>query len=87
MFESILGTVPYLSGLTPDTQKSYLRLYNEHTQPVKAKRLRAMIAAKAKIERDAGKVFAAMEKAVGGRSDRANNIRMAQTAAEKALSA
>ncbi len=81
----VLGAPAFLSGMDAVMQKTLTRFWNERQQPDKAKRLKVMQAAKAMIERDAGKVFAAMEKAVGGQSDKANKVREAQTAAEKAL--
>jgi|APCry4251928382_1046606.scaffolds.fasta_scaffold25237_4 hypothetical protein len=82
---AILGAPPYLSGLTADFQKTYLRLYHERSNPATAKRLKAMRAAKELIETRAGRVFIEMERAIGGQSSKANMVRKAQEAAEKAL--
>lgn len=83
---AVLGAPAYLSGLTPEFQQTYLRFYHERNNPAAAKRLKAMQGAKALIEERAGLVFKAMEAAVGGTSTKANKVREAQTAAEKALS-
>lgn len=82
---SLLGAPPYLSGLTPEFQRTYLRFYHERNQPHLAKRLKAMQGAKALIEKNAPLVFTAMEAAVGGSSAKANKLREANTAAERAL--
>ncbi len=84
---SVLGAPPFLSGMDAGMQTTLTRFWNERSQPEKTKRLHVMRQAKAMIERDAGKVFAAMEKAVGGQFDKANKVRQAQAAADKALSA
>jgi hypothetical protein len=62
---AVLGAPAYLSGLTPEFQKTYLRFYHEQTSPDKAKRLKAMIGARTMIEERAGLVFKELEKAVG----------------------
>lgn len=82
---AVLGAPAYLSGLTADFQKTYLRLYHERSNPASAKRLKAMRAAKELIDARAGRVFVEMERAIGGQSAKANKVRKAQAAAEKAL--
>lgn len=82
---AVLGAPPYLSGLDGQFQQVYTRRWHERTSPDATKRLRAMQGAKAMIEERAGLVFTAMEKAVGGTSAKARNLREAQTAAERAF--
>ena len=66
-------------------EMTYLRLYHERSNPATAKRLKAMRPAKELIETRAGRVFIEMERAIGGQSSKANMVRKAQEAAEKAL--
>ena len=75
----------FLSGLTPEFQKIYLRLYHEKNSPEKAKRLKVMQGAKTLIEERAGLVFKELEKAVGAPPHKAKALREAKTAAEKAF--
>jgi hypothetical protein len=82
---AVLGAPPYLSGLTPEFQKTYLRFYRERTEPDKAKRLRAMQGAKAMIEERGGLVFKELEKAVGMPPHKVKKLREAKTAAEQAF--
>lgn len=82
---AMLGAPPYLSGLNHEYQAIYLRLYHERNSPGLAKRLQVMRAAKDLIENNAGKVFTEMEKAIGGKGVKANMVRKAQEAAERAL--
>ena len=82
---ALLGAPPYLSGLNREFQSIYLRLYHERNSPGIAKRLQVMRAAKELIESNAGKVFTEMERAIGGKGAKANMVRKAQEAAEKAL--
>ncbi|AZQ66057.1 hypothetical protein EF888_02310 [Silicimonas algicola] len=84
---AVLMGPAYLSGLTPDLQKTYLKHWNQKQRPDVAKRLHVLQQAKAMLDRDAGKVFVAMEKAVGGTSTKARQVRLAQMAADKATSA
>lgn len=82
---ALLGAPPYLSGLNREFQSVYLRLYHERNSPGIAKRLQVMRAAKELIEDRAGKVFTEMERAIGGKGAKANMVRKAQEAAERAL--
>lgn len=83
---AVLGGPAYLSGLTPDFQTTYLKQWNTTQRPEVAKRLHVLQQAQAMIERDAGKVFKALEDAVGGSSAKAKQVRAAQMAADKATS-
>ncbi|MDJ1007695.1 MAG: hypothetical protein QNJ13_07685 [Paracoccaceae bacterium] len=84
---AVLGGPAYLSGLTPDLQKTYLKRWNQQQRPDLAKRLHVLQQAQAMLDRDATKIFKAMEDAVGGSSAKANEVRKAQVAADKATSA
>ena len=84
---AVLGGPAYLSGLTPDFQKTYLLHWNPKQRPDVDKRLHVLQQAQAMIHRDAGKVFKALEDAVGGTSTKAKQVRAAQMAADKATSA
>lgn len=80
---AVLGAKHYLSGLNADMQKVLLRHWHERQNPDKARRLKAMQAAKELIERDGGKVFKEIDKAIGGSSTKAKKVREANEAAEK----
>lgn len=82
---AVLGAPAMLSGIDANMQKTLTRFYHERHNPATAKRLKVMTAAKVLIEERAGLVFKEMERAVGGTSSKANKVREAQTAAEKAL--
>lgn len=62
---AVLGGPSYLSGLNDQMSGVLLRQWHAKQQPAKAAQLKVMLAAKDKIERDAGKVFTAMADAVG----------------------
>jgi hypothetical protein len=82
---SVLGAPAYLSGLTADFQRTYIRMYHERNAPEVAKRLRAMKGAKVMIEERAGIVFTDLTKAVGAPPHKAKRLRDAKTASEKAF--
>ncbi len=82
---AVLGARPYLSGLTGEMQKQFLRLYHERNSPNLAKRLKAMASARDLILQRSGLVHKALEKAVGCPPHKAAALRAAQTAAEKAF--
>lgn len=82
---SLLGAPPYLSGLTPELQAAYTKVYREKNMPDVAKRLRAMTGARDMIEQRGGLIFKALEDAVGARPDKARKLREASTAADRAL--
>jgi hypothetical protein len=82
---SVLGAPPYLSGINTEFQQTYTRHWHNMTSPATAKRLRAMQSARAMIEERGALIFAAMDKAVGVTSEKAQKLRAAQSAAEKAF--
>lgn len=61
-----LGGPAMLSGLRPEMHAALLREYHEANQPVVAKRVRAMTAARDYLERHSGQVLGEAIKAVGG---------------------
>lgn len=63
---SALGAPAILSGLTPEIHSILLREYHEVRQPVVAKRVRAMTAARDYLERHGPQVLRESIKAVGG---------------------
>jgi len=62
---AILGAPSYLSGLDRDTQTVLTRMYHEHHEPVKAKRLRAARAGLEMIGNRGGLVHTQLAKAIG----------------------
>ncbi|WP_186402204.1 hypothetical protein [Sphingopyxis sp. P1IMeth2] len=62
---AILGAPSYLSGLDRDMQATLTRIYHEHHEPVKAKRLRAAQAGLDLLESRGGAVHTQLAKAVG----------------------
>jgi len=82
---ALLGAPSYLSGLNDDSQKLYVRMYRERMEPVKAKRLKALTAARQLIEQRGGLVFAELEKAVGASPQKVAALRKAHEAALNSL--
>lgn len=80
---AVLGGPAYLSGITPDMQSVLTRIYHEHHEPLKAKRLRAAQGALSLIGERAGLVFSQLEKAVGAPPHKIAKLRAAKSAAEK----
>ena len=62
---AVLGAPAMLSGLTTDMQAALRQQWNEKANPVGAKRLRAMTAAKAYLDRCGGIVLKEWHDAVG----------------------
>lgn len=73
---ALLGAPALLSGLTDEMQVAYLRMWREKVEPVKAQRLRAMRAAKERLEQRGGLVILQMDKAVGHLTDPATQRRI-----------
>ena len=82
---AVLGAPSYLSGLTADAQKVYVRQMRERLMPDKAKRLRACQAAAELIMERGALVFEGLEKAVGASPQRAAELRKRHDAATRAL--
>lgn len=62
---AVLAAPAYLSGLEPQMQATLLRMWHEARNPVMAKRLRAMEAARDLLDRKASLIFKEIDKAVG----------------------
>lgn len=91
---ALLGAPALLSGVTDEMQAVYLRLWREKSEPVKAQRLRAMRAAKERLENRGGLVLKEMIKAVGYVTDPATKrkitpdlLRKQKAAAERVYAA
>lgn len=66
VLSAVLGAPPMLSGLTREIHAVFLRKYNEQRKPETSKRLKAMVAARTRLEQQGGLVLREMVKAVGG---------------------
>ena len=82
---SVLGAQPYLSGITDDMQKVLLRMAHEKADPVRAKRLRAMQAARDLLMDRSGLLHSQLEKAVGVPPHKVKELRDAKSKADKAF--
>ncbi|WP_323042035.1 hypothetical protein [Gemmobacter sp.] len=83
---AVLGAPAYLSGITPDMQRTLTRMYREKHSPVEAKRLRAMQAALDMIHQRGPMLFTELEKAVGAPPHKVQALRAAKAKADKAFS-
>ena len=83
--KALLSAPSYLSGITPDMQKIYLRHYHESVSPVQAKRLKALEGARDLIMEHASKMHGEFDKAVGASQHHAAALRHEQDAADAAL--
>lgn len=82
---AVLGGPSYLSGLTDDMRTVLTRMWHERQNPALVQRLTLMRSVLDKLDRDAGKVFTEMEKAVGANPSKLRTIGAAQEAAQAAL--
>ena len=82
---AVLGGVPYLSGITPEMQNILLRLHHEKSNPRAAKQLRAAKAGLELLGERGGLIFKEMEKAVGAKQAKVQQLRAAKAAAEKSF--
>lgn len=82
---ALLGAPSYLSGLSDDMQKVYVRQYRERMEPETAKRLKVAEAAAHLIADRGGLVFDQLEKAVGASPQKAAELRRRHEAATKVL--
>ena len=82
---ALLGAPSYLSGMTDDAQAVFTRMWHEKQNPALVQRLTLMRAVLDKLDRDAGKVFTEMEKAVGANPSKLRSIGAAHEAAQAAL--
>ena len=82
---AVLGGPAYLSGLMPEMQTALLRVYHEKADPRKAKQLRAAKAGLELLGERAPLLFAQMEKAVGAKQAKVQQLRAAKAQAEKSF--
>lgn len=82
---AVLGGVPYLSGITPEMQNILLRLHHEKSNPRAAKQLRAAKAGLELLVERGPLIFNEMEKAVGAKQAKVQQLRAAKAAAEKSF--
>ena len=82
---AVLGAPPYLSGLTPESQAVLLRLFHEKQNPQTAKRLAALKAAQAHLDRNQGLLFREIEKGIGGDYRKIALLRKGVNASKKAF--
>ncbi len=82
---AVLGAPAYLSGLTGDAQKLYLRMMHERMQPEKAKKLKALKAASELVRLRSGLIFGELEKAVGASPEKVAELRRRHAEAQAAL--
>ena len=82
---AILGGPAYLSGLTHEMQGVLTRMFHEHHEPLKAKRLRAAKAGLDLIGERSGLIFKELEKAVGADPRKISQHRTAAARTAKAF--
>ena len=82
---AVLGGVPYLSGITPEMQNVLLRLHHEKSNPRAAKQLRAAKAGLELLGERAPLIFGQMEKAVGAKQTKVQQLRAAKAKAEQSF--
>lgn len=82
---AVLGGPAYLSGITPEVQAVLLKLYHEKANPRAAKQLRAAKAGLELLGERGGLIFNEMEKAVGAKQAKIQQLRAAKAAAEKSF--
>lgn len=82
---AILGAPSYLSGLTPDMQAVLTRMFHEHHEPIKSKRLKAAQAGLDLIGERSGLIFRVLEKAVGADPKKVARYRAAAAKTAKAF--
>lgn len=82
---AILGAPSYLSGINGEMQAILTRMFHEHHEPLKAKRLKAARAGLDLIGERSGLVFGALEKAVGAPPAKVAKFRAAAAKTAKAF--
>ncbi|MEI2790465.1 MAG: hypothetical protein V9E93_16530 [Steroidobacteraceae bacterium] len=83
--QSLLGAPPYLSGLTPQIQQHYTRLYREATAPAAVRKLNVTRRVLAVLAKAMPIAYEQTEKAMGGTFPQAARFRSANDDAMKAL--
>lgn len=83
VLSAVLGAPPMLSGLTREMHAAFLLKFNQMRKPETSKRLKAMVAARTRLEQQGGLVLREMERAVGGipviQKDKAGVSRIVRT--------
>ena len=82
---SVLGAPPYLSGLTPEFQQVYTRMWHEQANPLIAKRMRAMQGALDLLGTNATLITKELERAIGVPQFKVKQYREAKAKADKAF--
>jgi len=82
---AILGAPSYLSGINGEMQAILTRMFHEHHEPLKAKRLKAAKAGLDLIGERSGLVFGALENAVGAPPAKVAKFRAAAAKTAKAF--
>jgi hypothetical protein len=80
-----LGAPAYLSGLTPEMQTVLLRMHHEKSNPIGAKRLRAMKGALELLETNAPKLHVELQRAIGVPPHEVEKYRAAKARTDKAF--
>jgi hypothetical protein len=80
-----LGAPAFLSGLTPEMQTVLLRMHHEKTQPLAAKKLRAMKGALELLETNAPKLHLELQRAIGVPPHEVEKYRAAKARTDKAF--
>lgn len=80
-----LGGPAYLCGITPEMQTALLRMHHEKANPRAAKQLRAAKAGLELLGQRGPLIFKEMEKAVGEKQAKVQQLRAAKVAAEKSF--
>lgn len=81
----ILGAQGFLSGMSDKERAVRTRIFNESAQPIVAKQVKALLAAKEMLETRVPLFLVQIEKAMGADWRRIKRLREAHTAAEQAF--
>ncbi|MBA0352026.1 MULTISPECIES: hypothetical protein [Stenotrophomonas] len=82
---SVLGAPAYLSGLDANTVRVLTRMWHERMSPDLAQKLKAVRSAKTVIEQRGGLIFGEIEKAMGAKWSKVNELRQGNDKALEAL--
>lgn len=82
---AILGAKGFLSGITETERQTRTRMLHEKLSPEVAHRIRVMRAAREILTDRGGLVFDAIEKGIGAKWDKIQQLRKGQSQADKAL--
>jgi len=82
---AVLGAPSYLSGMTEQERQVRTRMFHEKNSPETANRLKVMRAARDMLLQRGGLVLTEVEKGMGAKWDKVQQLRKHQSAAETAL--